>query len=177
MDPTPPPVLLLPTDRSPAGTPDDEVVAPEGWHVHAGFDLPPEPWDQGASRLLCVGTVDDEAAAQAAITAIARGAGLAVRVTLQGASHHRFLDDLHKLGAPEPYQRHGTTATSRLAWDQQTLLDALAGGATVTAAAADLHVSRRTANRLLAAARAQLRVDSNAAAVQRWMADRAAAER
>ncbi len=173
MDPTPPPVLLLPADPASLGAALDEVVAPDGWLVHDGFDLPSEPWDLHAARLLCVGTVDDEVAAQAAITAIARGAGLAVRITLRAAGRHRFLDDLHKVGEPVAYAPPGALATSRLAPDQRDLLDALAGGATVTAAAMALHVSRRTANRMLADARTQLGVDSNAEAVRRWVADRA----
>ncbi|WP_421118265.1 helix-turn-helix domain-containing protein [Aquihabitans daechungensis] len=171
MAPTTPPVLLLPTDGPPAGG-DDDVAAPPGWQVHPGFDLPAEPWDVSASRLLCVGSVDDGEAAQAAITALTRGAGLAVRVTVRGAAHHRFLDDLHKLSAPVPYEPPGTRTTSELDPDQRDLLDALAAGATVTAAAAALHVSRRTANRRLAEARALLGVDSNTAAVRRWMAER-----
>ena len=42
----------------------------------------------------------------------------------------------------------------------------------VTAAAATLNVSRRTANRMLADARAELGVNSNAAAARRWVSAR-----
>jgi DNA-binding NarL/FixJ family response regulator len=170
MQPTPPPVLLLPPDPVPASA--EGIVAPPGWTVHPGFDLPAEPWDVRASRVLCVGTVDDDDAAQRAMAAITRGAGLAVRIALRGAAHHRFLDDLHRVGEPVPYAPPCAPAIGRLTHEQRHLLDALAGGVTVTAAAATLNVSRRTANRMLADARAELGVNSNAAAARRWVSAR-----
>jgi DNA-binding NarL/FixJ family response regulator len=169
MDPTPPPVLLLPDGPSSAPG-DDDVVPPTGWQVHQGFDLPDDPWDVSARRLLCVGIVADDASARAAIAAVARGAGLALRITHRGSGRHRFLEDLHKVAAPVPYEPSRPASTDGLDALQRSLLDALAHGVTVTAAAQDLHVSRRTANRLLADARAKLTVDSNAAAVRAWLA-------
>lgn len=170
MDPTPPPVLLLPPGDGDRPDERDDLVVPAGWQVRPGFDLPAEPWDLRPAQVVCVGTVDDAASAEAAMTAVARGAGLALLVALQGAPRHRFLEDLHKVSEPEPYQP-GAAASSAasLTPAQRDLLDALAEGATVTAAAAALHVSRRTANRLLADARSQLGVDTTAAAVRRWI--------
>lgn len=170
MDAPSPLVLLLPTLHDERAA-DEEVVLPEGWRPHLGFDLPEQPWDLRSERLACIGTVDDEVSARAAMGALARGAGLAVRVTIGGAGRHRFLEDLHKVADPTAYEPEPSPGV-RLAPLQHELLDALSRGATVTAAAAGLHVSRRTANRLLADARAQLGADTNAAAVHRWVAVR-----
>ena len=169
MDPAPP-VLLLPDGPTDASV-DDEIVPPPGWRAHPGFDLPDEPWDVRGLRLLCVGIVDDDDAARAAIAAVARGAGLAVRVSHRGSGRHRFLEDLHKIATPVPYEERAGATADALAPIQRSLLDALARGETVTAAAQDLHVSRRTANRLLADARTQLGVDTNAAAIRRLVAE------
>mgnify|MGYP000721064339 CR=1 FL=1 len=168
MDPTPP-VLLLP--EGPADEIVDRDVAPPGWRAHHGFDLPDEPWDLADQRLVCIGTVDDEASARAAIAAVARGVGLAVRVSHRGSGRHRFLEDLHKIATPVAYEAQARATTDALTPIQRALLDALARGETVTAAAQDLHVSRRTANRLLADARSQLGVETNAEAIRRRSAD------
>jgi DNA-binding NarL/FixJ family response regulator len=172
MDPAPP-VLLLP-DAPTDGSVDHEVVPPPGWRVHDGFDLPAEPWDVRALRLLCVGTVHDEGTARAAITAVTRGAGLAVRVPYRGSGRHRFLEDLHKIATPVAHEAPAPAPTDGLSPIQRSLLDALARGDTVTAAAQDLHVSRRTANRLLADGRARLGVETNAEAIRRLAAGRPA---
>ena len=162
MDATPPPVLLLAAGGA------DSFTGLPGWTARRGFDLGPEPWDRTADRLVCVGIVDDDTA-PAALEALARGAALAIEVAARGATRHRFLDDLHKLSTPVAHEPAADPAVDALTPTQRDLLDALAGGATVTAAASDLHLSRRTANRALADARARLGTASTAAAVRRWV--------
>ena len=161
MEPSRPPVLLLAADAL------DRFAGLPGWTVHDGFDLPDEPWDLSRRRILCVGVVDDEAVGPA-MAAATRGAGLAIAVEARGTVRHRFLEDLHKLG---DVVLHEPAADPVVQLDplQRALLEALAEGATVTAAADAAHVSRRTANRALADARARLDVASTAAAVRRWV--------
>lgn len=154
----PPPVLLLPEDQPPA------PPALAGWRRRDGFALPPSPWDLSARRWLCLGVVDDEAAAAAAIEALSRGVGLAVALRLRGELRLRTLEDLHRLGSVASR----TPAEPVLDDEHRRLLDALAGGATLTDAARDLHLSRRTANRRLAEIRRQLGVASTAEAIARW---------
>jgi DNA-binding NarL/FixJ family response regulator len=165
MNPDPPPVLLLDP-----GVPADSVGVP-GWATQVGFDLGEVPWDRFGDRIICVGTVDADSA-PAALEALARGAGLAIHVALRGTTRHRFLDDLHKIGAPVRYEPSADLALEALTAVERDLLDALARGATVTAAAAHLHVSRRTANRALADARLHLGASTTADAVRRWVASR-----
>ncbi len=165
MEPTRPPVLLLAADAV------ERFGGIPGWTVHPGFDLAAAPWDLTRARVLCVGIVDD-AATGPALAAVARGAGLAIAIEAQGALRHRFLEDLHKLADPVTHEPGPDPAIGQLDPLQRQLLQALAQGATVTAAATAAHVSRRTANRALAGARSQLAVATNAAAVTRWVASR-----
>lgn len=161
MAPPGPPVLLLEPGTA-AG-----LDVPVGWACRRDLEPGGAPWDLTAPPTLCIGIVDD-ATLGPALELVQRGAALAVEVALRGAARHRFLEDLHKLGArvtTDPADLHLGPALPPL---QQQLLDALADGATVTAAAEAAHVSRRTANRALAAARSQLGVATNAAAIRRW---------
>ncbi len=163
MAPPGPPVLLLEP-----GTAADLPV-PAGWTGHRGLDPGDAPWDLAERPTLCIGVVDEDAVGPA-LELVQRGAALAVEVALRAAARHRFLEDLHKLGArvtTDPAVLQRDPALPPL---QQQLLDALAAGATVTAAADAAHVSRRTANRALADARTLLGVDTNAAAIRRWRA-------
>src|SRR5699024_5125000 len=134
-----------------------------GWRARSGFDLPASPWDLRARRWVCVGIVDDEGGAAAAVTALLRGTGLAGFVGLTGPSRLRFLEDLHRTGqvavtgsgdgAPGGPGPDGGPALDD---DQRELLRMLAAGATVEEAAQARHLSRRTANRRLADARRAL---------------------
>ena len=112
---------------------------------------------------MCTGHVGDEAAARAALVARARGAGVVVTIGMEATPRRRFLEDLEKLGPVAAAPPAGPL----LSPVQQELLARLAAGATVTDAAAELSVSRRTANRLLADARTRLGVDTTAEAVLR----------
>lgn len=154
---TAPPVRLL--DAQPT----DPTSPWLGWEARAGFDLPARPWDLSARRWVCTGVIDAPAVAESALTALTRGVGLAIVVDLAGASRHRFLEDLEKLGPSRPPPSPtGLTST------QEQLLRLLAGGSTVTDAAATLSLSRRTASRHLAEARLILGVASTNQAVVLW---------
>lgn len=155
----PPPVLLL-DDLSTAPT-----VVPVGWSARQGFELPSMPWNLAEKRLICIGTISDEATATSAMTALARGVGLIVAIEFSGSALQRFLEDLHRLGSADPLVAPDVPVLSA---EQRDLLAALSGGATVTEAALALFVSRRTANRRLAEARYLLGVTTNAEAVTRW---------
>ncbi len=158
-----PPVLLLD-----GAIPDAGPDLPPGWRARAGFELPTSPWDLSARRWVCVGTIADAEAAGAAIEAVTRGVGLAVVVQVVGDLRHRTLEDLHRLGAVEAPTRAVGHPAGLLDEEQRLLLEALAGGATVTEAARRLHVSRRTANRRLTDIRERLGVRSTAEAINRW---------
>jgi DNA-binding NarL/FixJ family response regulator len=142
-------------------------VAP-GWVVRALDEGP-----HGARRTLLVGTVTDAESAGAALESAAMGVGLAIHVALAGSARQQFLEDLNRLGV---VVQEGTPDPPRPTDEQVALLELLMSGATVTAAAAALHVSRRTTNRMLGEIRELFGVDSNALAVKVWAA-RAAGHR
>jgi DNA-binding NarL/FixJ family response regulator len=166
MDPSRPPLLVLTEEEL------TRFAGIAGWARLDGFDLPVRPWDVSAQRIACVGVVRDEPTSQAALTAAARGAALAVAITTEGAARHRLVEDLHKVSVPFAAAAPTDHAVASLEPLQHALLAALADGATVTAAAGASHVSRRTANRALADARSRLGVDSTASAVRRWVTAR-----
>lgn len=153
-----PPVLL-------DGAATDSVA---GWHPQDGFDLPGTPWDLSDRRILCVGVVDTEDRAVAAVTALSRGAGLAISLAASGPTRLRLLEDLHRLG--DVISPSGSSGSAEVGLDdeQRGLMQALAEGATVTEAAHRMHMSRRTASRRLGEVRQALGVESTAEAVARW---------
>ncbi len=137
----------------------------EGACVRENFVLPDEPWDVSAQRLVCFGEVRDLGDARSAVLCAARGARLLLAV--QGDSLlGPLLEDLRRLGEvtrlePEPVP----DPQASLAEDQLALLRLLGAGASVPAAARQLFLSQRTAERRLAAARQQLGVATTAQAL------------
>jgi DNA-binding CsgD family transcriptional regulator len=158
-----PPVLLLD-----GAIPDAGPDLPSGWKARRDFELPTSPWDLSARRWVLVGPIDDAEQAGAAIEALTRGVGLAVAVRVTGDLRHRTLEDLHRLGAVQTAAPLTVRPAGLLDEEQRRLLAALAAGATVTEAARQLHLSRRTANRRLTAIRERLGVQSTAEAITRW---------
>ena len=153
-----PPVIVLPDPAS-------RWSVPTGWHVHHGFDLPDQPWDLSGRHLVCHGPITGETEAVAAVTALSRGTGLAVSLGVSGDLRFRLLEDLHQLGVvsqPDDADDDG------LDDDHRRLIGALIDGATVTDAARQLNMSRRTASRRLLEIRTALGVDSTAEAITRW---------
>lgn len=154
-------------ERSPLLILDDpSAPVPPGWRVVDGFALDARAWDVSDLQILCRGTVADDDSAAASVLALARGAGLQVEVRLTGDARRRYLEDLHRVGSPTAAAR--ATDAVVLPDDQRELLDLLIAGRTVTAAATELHRSRRTVNRILADARERLGVATTAEAVARW---------
>lgn len=151
----------------------DDLLHPEraaildGWTVRQGFDLPTTPWDLARRRWVCIGEVTDQQGAEAAIGALARGVGLAIAIALTGDDRRRFEEDLARTGRLVVGEGDPTLGLST---EHTTLLDGLASGLSVTAAASRAYVSRRTANRRLAEVRSRLGVASTAEAVTHWVA-------
>ena len=113
--------------------------------------------------VVCAGVVDDASSAAKALLAAIGGAGLVVEARAGREIVDRFVDDLRRLGPVEHRTREPETPL--LTNDERELLALLAGGATLGVAARRLHLSRRTADRRLAAARAKLGVKTTAEAV------------
>jgi DNA-binding NarL/FixJ family response regulator len=150
-----------------------------------GFELPSDPWRLDDQRLLCVGAVRDAADASDAVEAVTRGVSLAVHIEAGGQVRRQLLEDLHEVGVVEqgtsldggdaPTAGAGdASGIDVLDPDEQDLLDALVSGCTITEAAAQLHLSRRTATRRLARSRQRLGVATTAEAMSRWAAIRRA---
>jgi DNA-binding CsgD family transcriptional regulator len=114
--------------------------------------------------VVCTGVVRDAADAAEALLAAVAGAGLIVHAQAERDVVDRLVDDLrrfgpvdHRTGEPDPGP--GLTA------DEGRLLDRLAEGKTLGEAAAELHLSRRTADRRLASVREKLGVATTAEAL------------
>ncbi len=120
-----------------------------------------------ARRLICFGRLGGEDDEQAALVAAAYGAGLIVLVDPKGASPG-FLEDLGRLGCVEWRER---PACSALGAEERGLLECLAEGLSLAEAARRLHLSRRTADRRLNAARQALGATSTAEALVRLPLD------
>lgn len=120
-------------------------------------------WSGGAGDV-CTGAITGHEDAAAALLAVVAGAGLVADVDASDELIDRLCDDLRRFGrvdvlTPASPRR---PALTRL---QRQLLAALADGRTLGAAAQELGLSRRTADRRLAEARAVLGVETTAEAI------------
>lgn len=164
-DRTPPPYVALPPE-SDLPTMAAREAASGGWRLHNGFELPDEPWDVGSRRVLVVGRVDDESAAQAALLCAVRGAGLVVTLDHGAAWAAAFLADLARLRPNDALPGgSGNRDDVPLSDEQRALLDLLAEGHSIAQAARRLYLSLRTANRRVAEARSALGVATTREAV------------
>jgi DNA-binding CsgD family transcriptional regulator len=115
------------------------------------------------------GVIATDEEASAALLLAARGAGLVVAVhetTAEGAPLlPRFFEDLRHLGPVTLRGVEPLVPSASLDPEQAALLELLARGTSVADAARELHVSRRTAQRRLVAARQALGVRTTAEAV------------
>jgi DNA-binding NarL/FixJ family response regulator len=137
-----------------------------GWLVQRGFDLLARSWEVSEERRACVGRVDRKTAAASALVAAARGAS--VVASLEGAPLDvaaQFVEDLTRLGPIERRRVPPPDPLATLNAEQRRLLELLAEGHSLGDAALRLHVSRRTADRRLAAARRALGVRTTAEAL------------
>jgi DNA-binding NarL/FixJ family response regulator len=132
-----------------------------GWTIHVGFDV--AGGVPRGSRVVCVGDVNDVDDAAAAVLAVVRGARVVVRARASREVIDALCDDLRRLG---PLEHHlGARPEAVLDDEQRRILASLLDGRTLTQAAKDLHLSRRTADRRLATAREALDVSTTAEAV------------
>ncbi len=129
-----------------------------GWVVVDG-------WSRRAvvpERTVAAGGVDGEDGAAAALLTALSGLGVLIHATGPRVLVDRLCDDLRRLG-PVDHRTGEPPAEPSLTDDQQRLVELLAGGARLGEAAAALHLSRRSADRRLAEARAVYGVDTTAA--------------
>jgi hypothetical protein len=149
-----------------------------GWTTREGFALPETSWDVTAARLVLFGRVADPDTAELAVHAAARGAGV-VAIADTGSNVGRaLLADLARVGpvstdadAPVAGETGEPPAGGgpQLAPEQRALLERLAGGETIAAAAAAEFLSLRTANRRIAEAREVLGVRTTREAVLAYL--------
>ncbi|HET6531009.1 MAG TPA: LuxR family transcriptional regulator [Actinoplanes sp.] len=145
----------------------------DGWVVREGFALPDPSWDVTGSRLVLHGRITDQDALQLAVLAAARGAGIVAICDVESPVGRALVDDLSRLGPV----RHGAatenaTTVAELVPEQRALLDRLAAGDTIAAAAAAEYLSLRTANRRIAEARAIFGVRTTREAVLAYLRQR-----
>ena len=110
--------------------------------------------------------VADRQDAVDAVLAAVRGADLVITATAKRDVIDQLCDDLRRLGTVEHrVEPRAESPAPALSPDERALLSALLGGASLGEAAAALHLSRRTADRRLAAARRALGASSTAEAL------------
>jgi DNA-binding NarL/FixJ family response regulator len=131
---------------------------------HQGFRIV-RGWRQDGS-IVCTGEVTNAADAAEALLAAVAGAGLVVHARADRAVIDRLVDDLRRLG-PVDHRTGEPDPAPTLTADERRLLDRLAAGQTLGQAAADLNLSRRTADRRLASARQKLDAATTAEAIVR----------
>lgn len=152
-------------------------LARAGWTTREGFALPESAWDVSNARLVLFGRVPDADTAELALLAAARGAGV-VAIADAGTDVGRaLLADLTRIGpvstdpdapfAGEPGESSGSGP--QLQPEQRALLERLANGETIAAAAAAEFLSLRTANRRIAEARDLLGVRTTREAVLAYL--------
>ncbi|GIJ56625.1 LuxR family transcriptional regulator [Virgisporangium aurantiacum] len=152
-------------------------LARAGWTTREGFALPENTWDVSGTRLVLFGRVADADTAELAVLAAARGAGV-VAIADAGSDVGRALyADLARVGpvsvdpdAPVAGESDEPASSGpQLAPEQRALLERLAGGETIAAAAAAEFLSLRTANRRIAEAREVLGVRTTREAVLAYL--------
>lgn len=140
----------------------DEVVAElaaDGARIVHGWRRPVP-----GVQLVCVGTVASAADAASAVMCAVGGSRLVVTASAERDVIDSLCDDLRHLG--ELDHRLGGSDRFELPDEQRQLLALLLGGATLGQAAQALHISRRTADRRLAAARRALAAPTTAEALR-----------
>ena len=150
-------------------------LARAGWHTREGFALTEQAWDVSDHKMALFGRVSDLDTAELAVHAAARGAAV-VAITDAGSDVGRaLLADLARIGPvtrdPEAeVAGEDTDSTiSALLPEQRALLERLANGETIAAAAAAEFLSLRTANRRIAQAREALGVHTTREAVLAYL--------
>jgi DNA-binding CsgD family transcriptional regulator len=141
-----------------------ERLERSGAVIRRGWEPGPAPHP---ADLFCVGRVETTRDANAALLAALGGAGIVAVLRDDAALSASFFEDLRRVGQVQMIDDPPQTQLGQLDEEQRRLLNLLSEGISVTAASRRLFLSRRTADRRLAAARAVLGVRSNAEAVIR----------
>jgi DNA-binding NarL/FixJ family response regulator len=151
-------------------------LARDGWSTREGFALPDPSWDVTGARLILHGRIGDQETLQLAVLAAARGAGIVAICDAESALGRALVDDLARLGpvrhGAETAADGGGDRAADLVPEQRALLDRLAAGDTIAAAAAAEFLSLRTANRRIAEARALFGVRTTREAVLAYLRQR-----
>lgn len=148
-------------------------LARGGWLIREGFALAEPAWDVTQARVVLFGHVPDLETVRLAVLAAKRGAGVVAVVDAAGEVGRALIADLAWLGRvhrdadvePEP-------DITGLVPEQRALLERLATGETIAAAAAAEFLSLRTANRRIAHAREVLGVRTTREAVLAYLRQR-----
>jgi DNA-binding NarL/FixJ family response regulator len=150
-------------------------LARGGWLTREGFALTETAWDLTGAKLVLFGRVGDQEAVELAVMAAARGAGIVAIADPGGDVGRALVADLGRLG---PVYRDADAepeeddAVGQLIPEQRALLERLANGETIAAAAAAEFLSLRTANRRIAQARELLGVRTTREAVLAYLRQR-----
>jgi DNA-binding NarL/FixJ family response regulator len=137
-------------------------------------ELPPDPWDLSDRRWAATARPVDVDEIGTVVEAVLRGVAVAIVAPPDTAAAELLADELGRAlgpsatpppGSPSPTAQSAPPAVAGLAPDTLELLVVLGGGASIAEAAAAVHVSLRTAERRIAAARRTLGVRSTAEAV------------
>lgn len=153
-------------------------LARAGWNTREGFALTDVAWDISDSRLVLYGRVADQDTAVRVVHAAARGAGVVAIIDTGDEVGRALLADLARVGPvlrdaqAEPAVAAGAPAVTRLLPEQRALLERLAAGETIAAAAAAEFLSLRTANRRIAQARQLFGVRTTREAVLAYLRQR-----
>ena len=150
-------------------------LARDGWAVRDGFALPDPNWDVTGAKLILHGRIGDAETVQLAVLAAARGAGIVAVCDTESPLGRALVDDLARLGPVRQGVETGADAPDAVADlvpEQRALLDRLAAGDTIAAAAAAEFLSLRTANRRIAEARALFGVRTTREAVLAYLRQR-----
>ncbi|HEX5543473.1 MAG TPA: LuxR family transcriptional regulator [Micromonospora sp.] len=152
-------------------------LARDGWRTREGFALADGVWDLSETKLVLSGRVADLEAVRLAVLAAARGAGVVAICDPVGEVGRALISDLARLGpvhrdVDHDPQHDPQSALGRLVPEQRALLERLAQGETIAAAAAAEFLSLRTANRRIAQARQVLGVRTTREAVLAYLRQR-----
>jgi DNA-binding CsgD family transcriptional regulator len=123
-----------------------------------------EGWSGAGPGVVCVGVVESGTDAAAAVMAAVAGAGVVVDGRADRETLDRLCDDLRRLGSLD-HRTEDAPRGPRLTREQAELLGLLGAGLTLGESARRLNLSRRTADRRLARARAVLGVETTAEAI------------
>jgi hypothetical protein len=152
-------------------------LARAGWRTREGFALAESGWDVTPLKVVLYGRVPDLETVRLAVLAAARGAGVVAIADAAGEVGRALLGDLARLGpvrrdAGPDHDGAPTDPVARLVPEQRALLERLANGETIAAAAAAEFLSLRTANRRIAQARTALGVRTTREAVLVYLRQR-----